>query len=158
MPSKAKIKILDPDPLRTVIDQLYQKTNQVDLAKWSLSIAKHVFTLAKIDYRLIRSVIEGFQINELWQLGEVSVHHLRQSAFKIHKLARECENEMHQTALRVAGHAVASGHMAEHALIAADYAIKAVGILTSNNLAAITREREWQLNELKRISQHMTKD
>ena len=74
-----------------MIDQHYQKTSQVDLAKWALSMAKHIFDLAKIDYRSINSVIEGFQVNESWQLGKISVHHLRQSGFKIHNFARECE-------------------------------------------------------------------
>lgn len=44
MPTTVKIKIEDNSELRTKIDELYEKTNQVDLAKWSLLMAKHVLT------------------------------------------------------------------------------------------------------------------
>nr|WP_251006159.1 hypothetical protein [Carnobacterium sp. ISL-102] len=44
--------------------------------------------------------------------------------------------------------------MREHAMVASDYAVKTIGLLNSNNINAVTHEREFQLNELKRISQH----
>ena len=69
---------------------------------------------------------------------------------KIHKIARESDLEIDKTALRVVGHAVASGHMREHAMIACDYAVKTVGLMTSNNFEKITLERKWQLNEIKK--------
>ncbi|WP_373471635.1 putative immunity protein [Carnobacterium alterfunditum] len=154
MPTKPKIKIVDNNQLRAEIDELYEKTSQIDLAKWSLSIAKHILDIVGIDYNLIADIADGFQINELWQLDKAGMHDVRQTGFKIHKLARECDDEIRKTALRVAGQAVGSGHMREHAMVASDYAVKTIGLLNSNNINAVTREREWQLNELKRISQH----
>ena len=154
MPTKPKIKIVDNNQLRAEIDELYEKTSQIDLAKWSLSIAKHILDIVGIDYNLIADIADGFQINELWQLDKAGMHDVRQAGFKIHKLARECDDEIRKTALRVAGQAVGSGHMREHALVASDYAVKTIGLLNSNNINAVTHEREWQLNELKRISQH----
>ncbi|SIN90828.1 hypothetical protein SAMN05878443_0428 [Carnobacterium alterfunditum] len=154
MPTKPKIKIVDNNQLRVEIDELYEKMSQVNLAKWSLSIAKHILDIVGIDYNLIADVADGFQINELWQLDKAGMHDVRQAGFKIHKLARECDDEIQKTALRVAGQAVGSGHMREHAMVASDYAVKTIGLLNSNNINAVTREREWQLNELKRISQH----
>ena len=50
-----------------------------------------------------------------------------------------------------AGQAVASGHMREHAMVASDYAIKTIGLISSNDIQDITTEREWQLNELKKL-------
>jgi len=154
MPTKPKIKIVDNNQLRAEIDELYEKTSQIDLAKWSLSIAKHILDIVGIDYNLIADIADGFQINELWQLDKAGMHDVRQAGFKIHKLARECDDEIRKTALRVAGQAVGSGHMREHAMVASDYAVKTIGLLNSNNINAVTREREWQLNELKRIYQH----
>lgn len=74
MTSKVKIKIVDNNELRKEIDALYEKTSHVDLAKWSLSIAKHIFNSANIDYNVIEAVTNGFMVNELWQSGNARVH------------------------------------------------------------------------------------
>lgn len=154
MSTKAKIKIVDNDQLRAEIDGLYEKMSQVDLAKWSLAIAKHILDIVGIDHNLVADIADGFRINESWQVDKAGMHDVRQAGFKIHKLARECDDEIQKTALRVAGHAVGSGHMREHSMVASDYAIKTIGMLSSNNINAITREREWQLNELERLFEH----
>jgi hypothetical protein len=151
MPTKVKIKIKDNSELRAKIDELYEKTKQVDLAKWSILMAKHILEVSEIDYHTIEEVVDGFIVNELWQTGKVRMHDVRQAGFKIHKIARECDLEIMKTALRTTGQAVASGHMREHAMVASDYAIKTIGLLTSNNIEAITVERQWQLNELKKF-------
>ena len=154
MPTITKIKIVDNVQLREEIDSLYDQTNQIILAKWSVSIAKHILDMVGIDYNALSEIIEGFKIIELWQLGEASMHDVRQKAFKIHKLARETDNEIKKTALRVTGQAVGSGHMREHSMIASDYAIKVVGLIYSSNIDDITRERIWQLDELKKFMIH----
>jgi len=96
-------------------------------------------------------IVEGFKINELWQEGKARMHDVRQGGFRIHKIARECDSEIKETSLRVAGHAVASGHMKEYAMVASDYAVKVIGLINQNDMDAITSEREWQLNELKKL-------
>jgi len=153
MSTKPKIKIVDNPIIRDKIDNLYETTNQVLLAKWSLSIAKHILLIVGIDYNSIDVIMEGFEVNELWQSGNARMHDVRQSGFKIHKLARDMENEIYKTALRVVGQAVGSGHMREHSMIASDYAIKLIGLLFENDLDVISTERTWQLNELKKINE-----
>jgi hypothetical protein len=66
----------------------------------------------------------------------------KQTGFKIHKIARKCDSEIKKIALRVTGQAVASGHMKEHAMVASDYAVKTMGLISSNDMDAITSERE----------------
>jgi hypothetical protein len=154
MPTKTKIKILDNNQLRAEIDELYDNTSHEDLMKWSLSLARHILDIVGIDYNSIDEIINGFKINQLSQLGTTTVKVVRQAGFKIHKIARECDNEIQKSALRVAGHAVGSGHMREHSMVASDYAIKTIGLLNPNDINAITNERQWQLNELKRIIKH----
>lgn len=151
MTTQVKIKIKDNSELREKIDELYEKISQVDLAKWSLLMAKHILDIADIDYNSIDAIVDGFVVNELWQTGNARMHDVRQAGFRIHKIARECESEIKKTAFRVTGQAVASGHMREHAMVASDYAIKAIGLINSNDIDAITLEREWQLNELKKF-------
>jgi len=91
--------------------------------------AKHILDMVGIAYTSIDEIGEGFKTNELWQAGQARMHDVRQAGFKTHKLARECADEMKKTALRVAGQAVGSGHMKEHAMVASDHAVKAIGLL-----------------------------
>ena len=151
MPTKVKIKITDNSELRKRIDELYEKTNQVDLAKWSLLMAKHILDIVDIDYHSVEEIVNGFKVNELWQIGEARMHDVRQAGFKIHKLARDSDSDIKKTALRVVGQAVGSGHMREHAMVASDYTIKTINLISPNDFDAITKEREWQLNELKKF-------
>ena len=151
MSTKVKIKIKDNSELRAEIDTLYEKMNQVDLAKWSLIIAKHILDIASIDYNSIDAIVNGFKVNESWQKGEARMHDVRQAGFKIHQIARECDSEIKKTALRVAGQAVGSGHMREHAMVASDYAVKTIALISSDNDEAITSERKWQLKEMKKF-------
>ena len=151
MATKVKIKIKDNIELRKEIDKLYESMDQISLAKWSLSMAKHILKTVDIDYKTIDEIVEGFRINELWQVNEARMHDVRQVGFKIHKIARECDSEIKKTALRVVGQAVGSGHMKEHAMVASDYAVKTIGLINSNSMEAITLEREWQLSEIKKF-------
>lgn len=151
MVTKVKIKIKDNSELRKEIDELYESMDQVSLAKWSLSMAKHILQVVDMDYESIDEIVEGFKVNELWQVKKARMHDVRQAAFKIHKIARACDSEIKQTALRVVGQAVASGHLKEHAMVASDYAVKTIGLLNSDNLEAITLERDWQQKEIKKF-------
>jgi hypothetical protein len=151
MPTKVKIKINDNSELRSMIDSIYEILDQKDLAKWSLLIVKRILNIAEIDYNKIDAIIDGFKVNELWQTGNARMHDVRQAGFKIHKIARECNSEIKKNALRATGQAVASGHMREHAMVASDYAIKTIALISSNDMNAITLEREWQLNEIKKF-------
>jgi hypothetical protein len=153
MPTKVKIRIKDNIELREEIDALYEKAEQIRLAKWSLSMAKHILDITNINYHTIDIITDGFKVNELWQIGKAKMHDVRQAGFKVHQIARECDCEIEKVALRAAGQAIGSGHMREHAMVASDYAIKAIGLLSSNNIEAITAERQWQLNELKKLLQ-----
>jgi hypothetical protein len=128
-----------------------KKLNQVDSAKWSLLMAKHILDTVDIDYNSIDEIVDGFIVNELWQKGKARMYDVRQAGFEIHKIARECDSEIKKTALRVVGQAVSSGHMREHAMVASDYAIKTIGLISSNDIDAITFERKWQLIELKKF-------
>lgn len=151
MATQSKIKIKDNAELRSEIDKLYENTNQIDLAKWSLKIAKRILRVTSIDYKKIDVIKEGFKVNELWQRGKARMHDVRQVGFKIHKLAHDSDSEIQKSAFRTVGQAVASGHMKEHAMVASDYAIKTIGLNTNNDANVITKERKWQLDELNKI-------
>ena len=156
--TKPKIKITDNCNLRAEIDKIYEKTDQIDLAKWAISCAKHILPSASeedIDFSIIEN---GFKVNELWQIGKASVHEVRQAGFKIHAIARRCKTEVGKNAIRTAGQAIGVGHMKEHAMVCSDYAIKTIGLTFLRNSDKIKDEREWQLEELKKIKTTLNKN
>lgn len=151
MATKTKIKIVDNSTVRIKIDDLYEQTDQIDLAKWAIKCAKHILPFSDIEKHDKTSIENGFKINELWQIGNASIHEVRQAGFKIHEVARQCKSEIAKNAIRAAGQAVAVGHMREHAMVCSDYALKTIELAFLNNTDKITEERQWQLNELKQI-------
>ena len=150
MATKVKIKIVDDRVLRREIDELYEGMNDVSLAKWAISIARHSLELASWDEEAIEFVNDGIHINQLWQEGQVRVKDVREASFTVHKAARACDDPLKKTILRVVGHAIATGHMKAHAMVASDYAIKAMGLISLNDIETVTKERKWQLESLRK--------
>lgn len=146
-----KIKILDHDELREILHLEYQSSSQVKICKFALLLANHILEL--INYPDINSetIQNGFLINQQWQEGKVRMHDVRQVGFKIHQMAKKSPNDIISNALRVVGHAVSTGHMKEHGMVASDYAIKVINLLNPQNIEAVKIERCWQINHLKQI-------
>jgi len=143
MPTKAKIKINDITELRERLDIIYQATTHVLLMKYSVNLAKHIMEMVNIP--LNENIQNGLSLLENLQNDSGSIHELRQVSFNIHKLARQAPDEVFATAYRAIAHAIAIGHMKEHAMVASDYAIKLINILEPNNKAAVKKEREFQI-------------
>ena len=150
--TKTKIKIVDNSSLRAEIDDLYELTNQIELAKWAIKCVKHLLNLINFEVTDIKAIENGFKVNEQWQLGNLSVHEVRLAGFKIHQAARLSKSKILENAFRAAGQAVGVGHMKEHAMICSDYVIKTVQLIYPNQLEKITEERQWQLDELIKFS------
>lgn len=88
MATRTKIKIMDDALLRETLDSEYEKSSQIKLCKYALSLAKHILTL--IDYKdMEHPVIQaGYAVNERWQRGDARMHDVRQAGFQIHQLAK----------------------------------------------------------------------
>jgi len=153
MATKTKIKINDNSQLREILDSEYEGSSQIRMCKYALLLSTHILKLVKYDELENPIIKEGYLINEAWQRGEVRMHDVRQASFKIHKLARESEDKVIQTALRVVGQSIATGHMKEHAMVASDYAIKVINLLYPNKIEKVTEERLWQIKQLQSISE-----
>ena len=149
--TKTRIRIPDNTELRTRLDQEYEDASQVQLCRYALMLAAHILKLidgSKLNHDTIK---EGFWINEQWQEGNARMHDVRQVSFKIHQMAKASEDMAVCTALRVVGHAVATAHMREHAMVASDYAVKAICLLYPDCLEAVRNERLWQIQHLQEI-------
>lgn len=149
MPTRPKVKIHDDPGLRETLDALYHTAAQPTLAKWAIHLAKHIMQIAAFptpDHPVIQ---DGFRTNEAWQTGQARMHDVRQAGFAVHALAKASPHELDRTVLRVVGQAVGTGHMPEHAMVASDYAVKAINLLYPGDASAVTAERRWQIDSLK---------
>lgn len=149
VPSRPKIKIIDNSELREGVDKKSELLNHIDLAKWAISVAKHVLPYLEKEFPDNENIKNGIRVNELWQKGEATVHEVRLAGFKVHEIARKCKSETAKTAARTIGQAIGVGHMKGHAMVATDYAIKTINLAFHNDMCRITKEREWQLYELQ---------
>lgn len=148
---KLKIKITDDPVSRKILNAEYDVSSKIDLCKYSLLLARHILELTgykDLDNEMIK---EGFLINESYQEGKARMYDVRCVGFKIHKMAKECDDEIYTAALRVLGHAISSAHMKEHAMVASDYSIKVINLLYPGNAEKVKEERSWQINCLKNV-------
>jgi len=150
MSTKAKIKIDDIPELRAELDKIYEEKTQIQLAQWALNLAVHILAFAEYDIDPV--VQDGFSVNRQWQNGEARTFDVRQAGMKVHRLAKECGDPVVQAALRVAGQAIGTGHMREHAMVASDYAIKTINLKYPYDMNAVKAEREWQIDALNRVT------
>ncbi len=151
MATRTKIRILDDAELRQLLDIEYEKSSQIKLCKYALSLAEHILTTigySDTDNPIIKT---GFAVNESWQRGKARMHDVRQAGFQIHQLAKEQQNPITQAALRVVGQAVATGHMREHAMVSSDYAVKVINLLFPDDINAVRQERLWQIDHMTSI-------
>lgn len=151
MASTPKIKIDDAPVLRSEIDFLTDRADQITLCRWALIIARRVLPYLEQEFPDCQVIQEGFAIQQQWQAGLVRMHDVRQAGFRIHEIARQCRSDTAKYAARAAGQAVGVGHMREHAMVCSDYVIKTLNCDPVKNSDDIRREREFQLEELRKL-------
>jgi len=94
----------------------------------------------KIDERLKNAL----NVAKKWKQGNASVGDARKASLSAIAVANESSNPAAISVARSVGHAVATAHMADHSLVAAWYALKAV----KNVGKSIDAERKWQNEQL----------
>lgn len=116
--------------------------NHRQLARWACNCARHVTSLfgggpdPEIEQVLLTA--------ESWCNGSATVGDARQASLKAIGLANGSTDPVSLALARCAGHAVATAHMADHALEAAMYALKAVKLAGK----PVEQERKWQNSQL----------
>jgi hypothetical protein len=83
-----------------------------------------------------------------WSRGEITVGAACNASVASHAAALDRSQIAATHAAGAAGHAVATAHMADHALAAAMYAIKAIVADDHNNRSAAIDELSWQRSRL----------
>ncbi len=119
-----------------------KKEQHRQLIKWAYDCAESVLPLfgKKPDERLKNALL----IAKKWEKGKVTVGDARNASLKAIAVANESSNPIVIAVARAVGHAVATAHMADHSIVAALYALKAV----KNAGKSIDAERRWQNEQL----------
>ncbi|MCE5213767.1 MAG: hypothetical protein LLF83_03490 [Methanobacterium sp.] len=111
------------------------------LIQWAVDCSQHVMHLSgESDERLINAIKIAFK----WMEGHASVGEARKASLDAIKMTRESSDPASIAVARSVGHAVATAHMADHSLVAAWYALRAV----KNAGKSVQAERKWQDEQL----------
>jgi hypothetical protein len=115
-----------------------KKEQHYQLMTWACDCAEHVMPIfgKTIDDRLKNALLIGRK----WALGNASTGEAMKSSLSAHAVARESSDPTVIAVARSAGQAVATAHMADHALGAVWYALKAV----NHASMSVEAERRWQ--------------
>jgi hypothetical protein len=129
---------------------LLERSQHRLLALWAADCAEHVLLLFTTRYPGDDRPRKAIETAREWAQGQASVKDARQAAVAAHAAARDAQDPAARNAARVAGHAAATAHMADHELGAAAYAIKAVqqASSASASISASQYEYRWQLDQL----------
>ena len=126
-----------------------KKEQHYQLIQWACDCAQHVLPLfgRSIDQRL-KSALE---VAIAWKHGEASVGDARKASFAAIAVANECDNKTAVAVARAVGHAVATAHMADHSLMPAWYALRAV----EHSGGSRDDEKKWQKERLPTEVRHL---
>lgn len=119
-----------------------KKEQHHHLIQWASDSAEHVLDLfgENIDPRLINAL----NVAKKWKTGNASVGETRKASVAAITVANESSNLTAISVARSVGHAVATAHMADHSMVAAWYALKAV----KSSDKSVDKERRWQDEQL----------
>ena len=119
-----------------------KKEHHYQLIRWAMKCSEHVLKLINqdVDIRLNHALY----IAEEWEKDNASVGEARKASLGAHAVANESSDPVTTAVARSVGHAVATAHMADHSIGAAEYALKAVKLSGKS----IEDERKWQDEQL----------
>lgn len=113
------------------------------LMEWAIACSEHVLALqpGALDERLTHALV----IAHAWGNGKASTGDAIKASLAAHAVAKEATDPVQIAIARSIGQSVATAHMADHALGAALYALKAC----SNAGRTIDTEQAWQKQKMK---------
>ena len=162
---KLKLTALVPDIRKSLVELLnlpiselkgHQafKTDQKKLAFWAADCAEHVLPYFEEKYPEDDRPRKAIEECRTWATtGVFKMAVIRKASLDSHAAAREVgEDNAARYAARAAGHAVATAHVPSHSIGAAAYAIKAAAAHSNNLDDGIVKERNWQLQRLRKYA------
>ncbi len=110
---------------------------------WSLSCVEHVLSYLDESYQVFLQ--ELMKTARGWIEGSVTVGEAREASMRAVIEARSITDTTTCLVVRAGGHMVATAHMADHAITAGNYALKAIKASTGS---PVEDERVWQNDQL----------
>jgi len=110
--------------------------------RWALRCAEHVLPLLRDD--LDQRLQEALDVGHRWQAAGGPTGAAQKASVAAHAAARRYDNPASLAIARSIAQAVATAHFADHALVAAAYALKAV----DRAGGSVDDEIAWQDREL----------
>ena len=120
------------------------------LVLWACKCVENVLPLIseKVDKRLTNAIIMAKE----WTKDIASVGDARNASIDAIAVANELSDPIEIAVARAVGHAVATAHMADHSLRAADYALKAIKLADkSMNIERKLQDKYLSLNITKLV-------
>ena len=147
IPSLYKLKILDDSKKRLVLEQIMVKLPQKYLAFWAMKTANRYTNMIDIgdDDKKQQILTQVEEVFEKRLTRKASAYELRQAGFLAQKLSQQARSSVSKYAARIFAQAVATAHMRGHAVVSADYAVKVVNLLSPDDIEAVRKEREKQI-------------
>ncbi len=118
------------------------KDHHHKLIRWARKCSEHVLKL--INQNIDNRLIHALHIAREWEKNNTSVGEARKASLGAIAVANESSDPVTTAVARSIGHAVATAHMADHSIGAAEYALKAVKLCGKS----IEDERRWQDEQL----------
>lgn len=112
------------------------------LINWALQCIQHICPLLHIE--ISQQINQILVVARKWSLGNATVKEARNAAIAMNELAKITTNLTDKFGIKAAGHTLATAHMADHAVVASKYAIKAFQNINNS----VKSEIEWQINQL----------
>lgn len=117
--------------------------------RWALNCAEHVVPLMADD--LDPRLQHALDIGKRWQAAEEPTGIAQKASAAAHAAARSYEHPVSVAVARSIAQAVATAHFADHSLVAASYALRAVKAAGGS----IEDETAWQNGELGDDIRHL---
>ena len=119
-----------------------KKEQQKQLVKWAIDCVNHLLPL--LNNNINEKIINAINTGNDWIIGNAKTGDAIKSAREILKYVRTLDNELEIAITRAAGHAVATAHMADHAMGTVKYSLDAIKIIGGS----IDEEVKWQIKNL----------
>jgi hypothetical protein len=119
-----------------------KKEQHLQLISWACDCAEHILPL--FVYGDDKSLKNSLCIGRKWAKRNVPTGDARKASMVAIKVANEKSDPVSIAVARAVGHAVATAHMADHSIVAATYALKAIQLAGNS----IDDERNWQNDQL----------
>lgn len=121
---------------------LLKKEQHRQIISWACYCVEHI--LPQFDNGKNEQLKKNLNVGKEWGKGKASTGDARKASMDAIKVANETSDQVSVAVARAVGHAVATAHMADHSLVAAKYALKAVQLAGNST----DDERKWQNDQL----------